>query len=376
MSLEPGVVRLTYASYAIPLVQPLATASATRAVRRGVIVELTTADGATGLGEAAPLPERGAGSADDVASILERATGVAADDLASLAWIPRGASGGNAARCAIETALLDIEARRRGIALATLLRNGSPVADTISTNATVFDTDDDAAHLAVQRAIDAGFSAVKVKVGVHGRIDAEQRRIERVLNASDDTVELRLDANGAWDARTAIGILRPFRGTALAFVEQPVPANDLAGLAHVRRESGVRIAGDESLSSLARLQQAIDHDAIDVAVIKPLALTGPREGVAMVRLATERGIPPLVTSTVDSGLGVMVAAHCAATRDAGPACGLSTADLLADDLLVDSPVQRAGEFRLSAAPGIGVQVHWRADALTERRSFALSPHAK
>ena len=203
MTSESDVLRLTFASYAIPLVQPLATASATRAVRRGVIVELTTADGFSGLGEAAPLPERGAGSADDVSSILEQAPGVGATNVTSLAWIPRDARGGKAVRCAIETALLDIEARRRGIALATLLRNTRPVTETISTNATVFDVDDVAACLAVRRAIDAGFSAIKVKIGVHGRIDAEQRRIERLLNASDNAAELRLDANGARNARTA-----------------------------------------------------------------------------------------------------------------------------------------------------------------------------
>ena len=102
---------------------------------------------------------------------------------------------------------------------------------------------------------------VKVKVGREG--DLERLSIVR------DTLgelPLRLDANMAWSAEEAIAELARFAkaGIRIASIEQPVPREDLAGMARIRRETGVPVMADESLCSYEDAERLIGADAVDI----------------------------------------------------------------------------------------------------------------
>ena len=118
--------------------------------------------------------------------------------------MPTGAPGVAALRCALDVALLDIEARQRGVSASTLL-SGSPAAS-VAVNAVIGGGPPDEVARFGSEAIAAGYTAVKVKVGV-GEVGLDVARIE-ALRAACPVATIRLDANGAWTEMQAREALR------------------------------------------------------------------------------------------------------------------------------------------------------------------------
>ncbi|HEU5421994.1 MAG TPA: enolase C-terminal domain-like protein, partial [Nitrolancea sp.] len=95
----------------------------------------------------------------------------------------------------------------------------------------------------------------------------------------------------------------------------------------------------------------------DVLVIKPMLAGGLRRGRAIVELAHAAGLRAIVTTTIDSGVGIAAALHLAATLPAPPlACGLATRSLLGADLVSGLPPVVAGSLHLPDGPGLGVML--------------------
>ena len=90
----------------------------------------------------------------------------------------------------------------------------------------------------------AGFTTIKVKVGVNPVEDVERVKIVREVIGPD--IALTIDANGGWDVETAIRCIRQLSDCRLTLVEQPIPPGDYTGLARVKRETGATILADES----------------------------------------------------------------------------------------------------------------------------------
>ncbi|HEX3721189.1 MAG TPA: enolase C-terminal domain-like protein, partial [Nitrolancea sp.] len=168
---------------------------------------------------------------------------------------------------------------------------------------------------------------------------------------------LRLDANAAWEAETAIATLRQFARYDIEFVEQPVAADDIDALARVRRASPIAIAADEALTSLSAARQLIERRAADVLIIKPMVCSGLVASRTTIEEAVAAGLRVVVTSTIESGVGVATALHLAATLpDGSPACGLATANLLEHDLLQEPLSVVNGRMSLPDGPGLGVRL--------------------
>ena len=150
------------------------------------------------------------------------------------------------------------------------------------------------------------------------------------VRARCPNVELRADANGAWDRETAAAALSGFADHDVAFVEQPLPSAELAGHAALH-EAHVGVALDESLVEHG-IDAVIDADAVDVVVCKPMALGGVDLARDVAVRAREAGLGALVTTTVDGALARAGAVHLAASLPSLPACGLATGERLATDL--------------------------------------------
>nr|HRC77440.1 enolase C-terminal domain-like protein [Kouleothrix sp.] len=117
---------------------------------------------------------------------------------------------------------------------------------------------------------------------------------------------------------------------------------------------------DEAVGGPAQARRVISAGAADVLVLKPMMAGGLRRGRAIIALAQAAGMQTIVTTTIDSGVGVAAALHLAATLPAPPpACGLATGTLLAGDLLVQPVIIRNGAIRLPVQPGLGVRLDER-----------------
>ncbi|MEP7190466.1 MAG: enolase C-terminal domain-like protein, partial [Roseiflexaceae bacterium] len=315
---------------------------------------------------AAPLPAFGGGTLDDtlarIASLAARVVGQDLDvALGLLDQLDYTAAGVSAAACGFDTALLDVKSQVAGLPLAQLLLAGA--ASAVPVNATVGALDTGAACRAAGQAAQAGILCVKLKVGVLGTHDAELARIAAVRATLGADVRLRIDANAAWDVPSAIAIIRAAERYQLELVEQPVAADDLAGMALVRASVHTPIAADESVGGPEQAERVIAAGAADILVIKPMMAGGLRRARAIIVQAQLAGLATFVTTTIDTGVGVAAALHLAATLPMPLACGLATGPLLVGDLLTQPIVVRNGALYVPDQPGLGVRIDERQVAL-------------
>jgi len=328
--------------FSLELASPLSTAAGTITERRGFLVGVER-DGYWGVGEATPLP----GWTESYEAARHALVDATADSPPEPTETP-------AAAHAVDLACLDAIARRDGRPLAAVLREHGfdtdrPLPESIPVNATIGDGGVDETVEAATEAADKGFAWLKLKVGVQ-EPKQDLRRVHAVHTAVGDGVSLRLDANGAWDRATARQLVDQLAEIGVEYLEQPLPADDLAGHAALRGR-GIDIAVDESLAE-ASIQRVLAAGAADVAVIKPMAVGGPRRAVAAAADAREAGVEPVVTTTVDGVVARTAAVHVAAAIPGVTACGLSTGSLLAEDLAAD-PVEIAdGGARVPAGGGL------------------------
>lgn len=336
--------------FSLPLSVPLETAAGTIDCREGFLVTVEV-DGTTGLGEATPLPgwteslgecEAALRAVDDPESAL------AADDPEAVLEAGRLEST-PAARHGLSLAVLDARARAADQPLYRHL-GGDERVERVPANATVGDGTPAETAGAVDAAVAAGFRAVKVKVGVRDPAD-DVRRLE-AARAVDPDVELRVDANGAWDAATAREVLSSLEALDVAFVEQPLPAADLAGHADLRGAVDVGVALDEGLVEHG-VDTVLEADAADVVVCKPMALGGVDRAREVALRAREAGVDPVVTTTVDGAVARAAAVHLAASLPDVRACGLATGDRLAADLRADVAPIRDGSAVVPQGKGNG-----------------------
>lgn len=256
--------------------------------------------------------------------------------------------------------------------------DGWPVAvrDAVPVNVTVPAVGPERAREIV--AASGGCRTAKVKVAQRGPDGAlepladEVARLEAVRDALGPGGRVRIDANGAWDVDDALRRLPHLDRAAggLEYVEQPCA--DVAGLAAVRRgqpgDAAVPVAADESVRRAEDPLAVVRADAADVVVLKVQPLGGVR---ACLELAEQVGLPVVVSSALESSVGIAAGVALAAALPELPyACGLATVQLLADDvtgtplLPVDGVLRvarpRPAPDRLAAtAPGDDTDRRWR-----------------
>jgi o-succinylbenzoate synthase len=311
--------------YRLPLLRPLRTGRGVLQVREGFTI-LAHEDGLVGRGEAAPLPELGTESLADCFTQLQRARFDALPDTP-------------AARCGVEQALLDLQAQRAGIPLARLLERDATLR--VPTSALL--SSDGIPELAreAHRAAGDGFGTVKLKVG----LEDDYARAAVVRDAAGPQVKLRLDANAAWDAPTALRKLCELAPLGIELCEQPTP--DLRGL----EGSPVPVAADEMIAADA----AGALERARIFVLKPMLLGGLTPALRLARQAHARGLQIVITTSLESGIGRAAAAHLAAAVLAlgpQPAAGIATGRFFAEG--DDAFTPRRGVVHIPDVPGLGL----------------------
>ncbi len=209
----------------------------------------------------------------------------------------------------------------------------APVRDGVPVNVTVPAVGPEQAHAIVAA---GGCATAKVKVAEPGQVLADdQARVEAVRDALGPGGRVRVDANGAWSLQEAVRAVRALERAAggLEYAEQPCAT--VEELAALRRRVDVPIAADESIRRAADPYRVRDLEAADIAVLKVQPLGGVR---ACLRIAEDLGLPVVVSSALETSVGLAAGvALAAALPDLPYACGLATAQLLADDV-VTSPL--------------------------------------
>jgi o-succinylbenzoate synthase len=338
-------------AYRLPLRAAWTSAAGGFTVREGWLLRLSRADGHCGYGDCAPLPMSGTETPERAAAALQayadqligRPT---ADALATL----DAAAGSRtpAARCAVETALLDLLAQDAGRPLTDYLRGGTG-ARTVAVNAALGGLlSCDAPALTTARA--DGFDVVKLKVG-SAPLAAEIAQLRAIAAQLPTGMRLRLDANRAWDAAQAEIFLAACADLPIEMFEEPLADPQPDTLRRLQARCAFPLALDESL---ATFDPALLFAAPPVRrlVLKPPRIGGLLPALALARRAAAAGLACVVTSSVDSACGVLAAAHLAAALDNGLAHGLATSVWLAADT-GQTPRVAGGRLQLPDATGLG-----------------------
>jgi len=348
---------------------PLATALGPVRFREGVLLSLRSSDGCIGYGEATPLPAFGTeslgaarGSLEAGASALEGADLGEPEEL--LGWIVRRCQPTSTARAAIDCALHDLVARQAGRSMASWLaaKQGRNARAAVKVSALLVSRSPDDLAREARHAVEIGFHTLKLKVGA-GSASGDLERVAAVRSAVGPAPRIRADANGAWSPDQARARLEALAPLDLEFVEQPVAAGDVAGLARVRRDASVPVAADESACSEPELRSVLDAHAADVVILKPSAIGGISRARAAAELARAAGVKVVTTSFLDGAVAVLGALHLASSLPGQlPACGLATSALLENDL-APPPLPERGRLRVPTEPGLGARPWDRSGGL-------------
>lgn len=313
------IVAADWLPYSLPLRRPWQTSRGTLTERCGRLLRLTDADGRTGWGDCAPLPEFGL------------------DEAAATAF-------------AEDCARQDLAAQQAGVSLGQWLR-GEPIASTVAVNLNfgpIFKVDRDN----LQWAAEQGFAIVKCKVG-HDALDDEIAALHRLAHDLPSAIRLRLDANGAWTAADARRFVDACAGLPVDGLEEPLAAPDQRTLADLQARAAFPLAIDESVHLLDRA--FFQAPAVRRIVLKP-ARHGPlATSIALANQAATAGLEVIVTSALESACGLAALAHVAAALAPDATHGLATADLFASNVGA-APLIAYGRLHLADVAGCGFQV--------------------
>lgn len=251
------------------------------------------------------------------------------------------------ARCAIATALADLEARRLEVPLYRLL-GGSDQVGEVRCNATL--GADSAREVAdeAERLAEEGFTRFKLKVGLSGEVES----FEALRKAIEGRGSIRLDANGAWTPEQARAFVSGVGAEGIELLEQPGP--DLSALADVRRTTGLTVVADESVATPGEAARAREMEACDAVTIK-ISKVGGLDG------SLGGHLPTYLSSALDGPVGLAAAGHLASTLPGegptGPVFhGLATARLFDGTIATVETTMEGDRLILPEGPGTGVEL--------------------
>ncbi len=329
----------------VRLTDPLRPTAGSPQLRPLILLRLEAADGAVGLGEAAPLEQYDGVSVDRVLRALNAHIALLAD-VDSEAGVDVRAACAAAdplpqALAAVDLALWDLAGRRAGKPVAEML--GAVDPPPVAVNATIGAVTPRDAALEAEQALAAGFTCIKVKVGTPD----DRQRLQAVRDAVGPDMLIRVDANGAWDQLTAPERIRALARFNIELFEEPVHGSVVEAVARAVPES--LLALDESVSANLGPHARRLCDAVCLKISGSGGITGL---LAEAERARELGYEVYVASTLDGPLGIAAALHAAAVVRPDRHCGLATLGRF-DRPVPESVAAKTGSMRAPDGPGLG-----------------------
>jgi O-succinylbenzoate synthase len=215
-----------------------------------------------------------------------------------------------------------------------------------------------------------GCRTAKVKVADPGQsLNDDIARVRAVREILGPEGRIRVDANALWNVDEAEHAIHALAEFDLEYVEQPCATIDeLADIRKRTKYMGVPIAADESVRKASDPLAVARAGAADVLIIKAQPLGGI---TAALRIVAEAGLPVVVSSALDTSIGLSMGTHLAAAiPDLEYDCGLGTAALLAGDVTGEPLVPAGGDVPVRRVEPDGALLdRYAADA--ERRDWWL-----
>jgi D-arabinonate dehydratase/D-galactarolactone cycloisomerase len=255
----------------------------------------------------------------------------------------------------VDIALWDLKGRALGQPISVLL--GGPIRESLWVYASpVTLCDPDTAQERAREFLAKGFTAVKVKVG--GALADDVDRVAAVREVIGPGMPLLLDVNAALDARGAIALARAVEPYSCYWLEEPVPPEDLAGMAHVRRSVNLPVATGEQSSSIYTFRDHLKAEAADVYMPNVTKAGGLSECARISTLVHTENLK-MAPHGVGSGIGLAATLQwCAAMPNFLIYEYNQLLNPLRHDILKTPIVLKDGDLQVPMGPGLGVEIDW------------------
>lgn len=333
-------MKITFSTYDLKLRHTFTIARSSRDISPVVFVELEH-DGIVGFGEAAPSRRYGE-TVETVSAFLKRLDFSSLESPFQLESIldsvERLAPGNTSAKAAVDIALHDWIGKKLGVPLYRywgLEREKTPV-----TSFTIGIDNPDVITQKIKEAEE--YPILKIKLGGSN----DQEIMKAIRRVTDKT--LRVDANEGWKTREiALERIQWLQQEGVEFIEQPMPAEDLAGTAWVRERVKIPLIADENslrLHDVPKLQGVFD--GINIKLMK---CTGLREALKMIAAARACGMKIMTGCMIESSVAISAAAQFSPLIDFAD---LDGAALTTNDPF-DGVTITNGKLVLPDRPGIG-----------------------
>jgi muconate cycloisomerase len=363
----------------IPVSIPI---DAKRAVRGGggahlisefVIVKVLTDEGITGLGEVSCTPIWSGEDYRNAIRVIDTyiAPALIGEDPRAIEAIglklKKSIANNPFTKAGVEIACWDILGKVTGLPVYRLL--GGPVRDFVTTKFSVTGMPAPIAAEVASGAVEQGFRAMKVKVGVDPESDVA--RVRAVREAIGPDIYLGVDANGGWSPGQAATTIPRLIEFDLKFVEQPVPALDMAWMADVRARTPLPIIADESLYTIQDAMALARGGAADVFSIYIGKGGGLNNARKVAAIAESAGLTCTIGSNLEMGIAMAAMIHLGMAMPSIDSpkfpCDILSNFYYESDYLAEPLLITAGTARPFEKPGLGVELdpdkirHYRID---------------
>ncbi|MCM8512092.1 muconate/chloromuconate family cycloisomerase [Acinetobacter bereziniae] len=347
----------------IPTIRPHKMAVATMQTQTLVLIKITTEDGFVGWGEATTIGGLGYGeeSPESVqtnidtyfAPLLKTLSGL--NIAQTMQIIQRNINGNRFAKCAIQTALLDIQSQRLGIPVSELL--GGRLRDSISVLWVLASGDTEKDIAEAKKMITAKrHNIFKLKIGSRPL----ERDIEHVLaikQALGSEISIRVDVNRAWSELTAIKGIKMLQDGGVDLIEQPCAIQNIDAMQRLTRKFDIAIMADESLMGPQSAYELAKCNAASVFAVKVAQSGGLIEACEVGKLANLAGIDLYGGTMLEGPVGTIASAHVFSTFS-NLAYGTELfGPLLLTEQILKKPLQYENfELKIPTASGLGIEL--------------------
>lgn len=347
----------------IPTIRPHKMAVATMQTQTLVLVKVITEDGFTGWGEATTIGGLGYGeeSPESVKTNIETYFAPLLKSLKDLnvaqtmQIIKRHINGNRFAKCAIQTALLDIQAQRLNLPLSEILggrlRDSIPVLWVLASGDTEKDIVEAKQMIAAKR-----HNTFKLKIGSRS-VEADVEHVLAIKQALGKDISIRVDVNRAWSERQAVKGIQLLQDGGVDLIEQPCAIDNLDAMQRLSRKFDIAIMADESLMGPHSAYEIAKHNGASVFAVKVAQSGGLIEGCDVGKIAQLAGIDLYGGTMLEGPVGTIASAHVFSTFE-NLAYGTELfGPLLLNEDILKTPLQYQDfELKLPTSPGLGIEL--------------------
>ncbi len=314
--------------FSLTFVNPLKTSKGTYSVREGLLINLSYKN-QVGIGEASPLRDYSLETLEQVIESFQKNY----QKILELTFVGNNRTNYQiflnylnnlglppSLYFGLETAFLDAVSKDENITISKWLNPSAK--DSVPVNI-LLPSDFEKAKEEIKK-----HKAEQIfKYKLTQSVEEECAKLKELASVVSAKSQLRLDANQAYSFNDARKLVELCNALPIEYIEEPLKVEEFDSFIELKKISKVPLAFDESLINNISLDQALKQDLADFYILKPSMLGGINATLTAIQKIREFKKEVVITSTLETEVGVIACFHTALAGEVARACGLNTLHL-------------------------------------------------